>query len=54
MKPLYTPFSTHLSTSAREAELRLRSIFQWKKRRPPVILLAAVLAVAVGAGSLVG
>ena len=54
MKPLYTPFSTHLSTSAREAELRLRSIFQWKKCRPPVVLLAGVLAVAVGAGSLVG
>ena len=52
--PLYTPFSTHLSTSAQETELRLRSIFQWKKRRPPVALLAAVLAVAVGAGSLVG
>lgn len=33
-----TPFSTRLSGSAKETELRLRSIFQWKKKRPPVIL----------------
>ena len=50
---LYTPFSTQLSGSARETELRLRSIFQWKRRRPPVALLALVLAAAVGCGGLV-
>ena len=33
-----TPFSTCLSGSAKETELRLRSIFQWKKKRPPVVL----------------
>lgn len=33
-----TPFSTRLSGSAKETELRLRNIFQWKKKRPPVVL----------------
>ena len=33
-----TPFSTRLSGSAKETELRLRNIFQWKKKRPPVAL----------------
>ena len=31
-----SPFSTRLSGSAKETELRIRSIFQWKKKRPPV------------------
>ncbi len=39
-----TPFSTRLSGSAKETELRLRSIFQWKKKRPPV-MLALLIAV---------
>lgn len=41
----HSPFATHLSGSARETELRLRSIFQWKKKRPPVVvvLLTAVM-----------
>ncbi len=34
----HSPFSTRLSGSARETELRLRNIFQWKKKRPPVVL----------------
>lgn len=40
-----TPFSTALSGSARETEHRIRNIFQWKKKRPPVLVLvlAAVL-----------
>ena len=37
--PPRSPFATSLSGSARETELRLRSIFQWKKRRPPALLL---------------
>ena len=42
--PPRSPFATSLSGSARETELRLRSIFQWKKRRPPawLLLLAAL------------
>ncbi|MGN1003558.1 MAG: XAC2610-related protein [Oscillospiraceae bacterium] len=34
-----SPFSTRLSGSAKEVELRLRNIFQWKKKRPPVLLV---------------
>ncbi|MGM9606939.1 MAG: hypothetical protein ACI3XJ_05485 [Oscillospiraceae bacterium] len=34
-----SPFATRLSGSARETELRLRNIFQWKKQRPPVVLI---------------
>ena len=45
MKIPNTPFSTRLSGSAKETELRIRSIFQWKKKRPPAafVLLVAVL-----------
>ena len=47
-----TPYSTRLSGSAKETELRIRSIFQWKKKRPPVMLvvLMAVLAVVFCGG----
>ena len=48
-----TPFSTRLSGSARETELRLRSIFRWKKKRPPAILLVLMLAITLGCGGLV-
>lgn len=48
-----TPFSTRLSGSAKETELRLRSIFQWQKKRPPVLLFILALLVAVGCGGLV-
>ena len=34
-----TPFSTGLSKSARETELRIRNIFSGPKRRPPVLFL---------------
>ena len=50
---LYTPFSTRLSGSARETELRLKSIFQWKKKRPPVVLIVLVLAIVLSCGGLV-
>ena len=45
MKMPRTPFSTRLSGSAKETELRIRNIFQWKKKRPPLVLfiLTAVL-----------
>ena len=55
MKIPNTPFSTRLSGSAKETELRLRSIFQWKKKRPPVILLILVAVLLLGiCGGLVG
>ena len=51
--PPRSPFSTRLSGSARETELRIRSIFQWKKKRPPVWLMASVGAAILLCGSLV-
>ena len=47
------PFATSLSGSARETELRLRSIFQWKKRRPPALLLVLTGALILLCSSLV-
>lgn len=54
MKAYQTPFSTHFSGNAKETELRLRSIFQWEKRRPPALMLALALLLAVSCGSLIG
>ena len=51
--PPRSPFSTRLSGSAKETELRIRSIFQWKKKRPPLWLMALVGAVILLCGSLV-
>ena len=51
--PPRSPFATHLSGSARETELRIRNIFQWKKKRPPLWLMALVGAVILLCGSLV-
>ena len=48
-----SPFSTRLSGSAKETELRIRSIFQWKKKRPPVWLMVLMAAVCLSCGSLV-
>ena len=53
MKVPNSPFSTRLSGGAKETELRLRSIFQWKKKRPPVIAIAAAVLVVALCGSLV-
>lgn len=53
MNPPGSPFSTRLSGSARETELRIRSIFQWKKKRPPTVLMALVLAVILLCGNLI-
>ena len=51
--PPRSPFATHLSGSARETELRIRNIFQWKRLRPPVWLMALVGAIILLCGSLV-
>lgn len=48
-----SPFATHLSGSAKETELRIRNIFQWKKKRPPLWLMVLVGAVILLCGSLV-
>ena len=48
-----TPFSTPLSGSAREAEGRIRNIFQYQKKRPPALLLALSCALALTCGGLV-
>ena len=44
------PFATRLSGSAKETELRIRSIFQWKKQRPPLwaMILAALAILSCG------
>ena len=36
----HSPLTTRLSGSARETENRIRNIFQWKKKRPPALVLA--------------
>jgi len=48
-----TPFSTPLSGSAREVELRLRNIFSGPKKRPPLPFLALMFAVCLLCGNLV-
>ena len=48
-----SPFSTPLSGSAREAEDRIRNIFQYQKKRPPILLLALACALALLCGGLV-
>ena len=42
-----SPFTTALSGSARETELRIRSIFQWKKQRPPLALFLLMLVIGL-------
>mgnify|MGYP001073893189 FL=1 len=48
-----TPFSTPLSGSARETEIRLRNIFSGPKRRPPALFLALMFSVCIFCGNLV-
>ena len=48
-----TPFSTHLSGSARETEIRIRNIFSGPKRRPPLPFLILMFAIAIFCGNLV-
>ena len=49
----YTPLSTPLSGSARQAEARIRNLFQGPKRRPPVWLMALTLRLIFSCGGLV-
>lgn len=51
--PPRTPFSTTLSRSARETELRIRSILSGPKKRPPLPFLALVFAACLMCGNLV-
>lgn len=38
-----TPFATKLSDSATETELRIKSIFQWEKKRVPLLLCLVIV-----------
>ena len=49
----HTPLSTPLSGSARETKIRLRNIFQFQKKRPPVLALALAAALVLSCGGLV-
>lgn len=49
----HTPFSTPLSGSARETEIRLKNIFSGPKKRPPVLFLALMFSICVFCGNLV-
>ena len=48
-----TPFSTPLSGSARETEIRLRNIFSGPKKRPPLPFLILMFSVCIFCGNLV-
>ncbi len=48
-----TPFSTPLSGSARETEIRIRNIFSGPKKRPPLPFLILMFAIAIFCGNLV-
>ena len=48
-----TPFSTALSGSAKETELRLKNIFSGPKKRPPLPLLALMFSACLLCGNLV-
>ena len=51
--PPRSPFTTPFSPTAQEMGLRLRSLFQRKKKRPPLAVLGLVCAGVVLSGSLV-
>ena len=48
-----SPLSTRLSGSAKEVELRIRNIFQWKKKRPPLWAMVLTALAILSCGSLV-
>ena len=48
-----TPFSTQLSGSAREAEIRIRNIFSGPKKRPPIALIVLTVLLILLCGNLV-
>ena len=45
--PPNTPFSTPLSSSAKEAEARIRNLFSAKRGRPPLLILVLACALAL-------
>lgn len=49
----HSPLTTRLSGSSQETENRIRSIFQWQKKRPPLPILAISAALILLCGSLV-
>lgn len=49
----HTPFSTALSGSAKETEIRLKNIFSGSKKRPPILFLALMFSVCLLCGNLV-
>lgn len=51
--PPHSPFTTPFSPTAQEMGLRLRSLCQWKKKRPPLAVLGLVCAGVILSGSLV-
>ena len=48
-----SPFTTPLSGSAHETELRIRSIFQWGRQRPPLWAMILTAALILTCGGLV-
>ena len=48
-----TPLSTPLSGSAKETQTRIRNIFQFQKKRPPLLALTLATALALSCGGLV-
>ena len=50
----YTPLSTPLSGSARQAEARIRNLFQGPKRLTPFWLIVLVLLLILSCCGLVG
>ncbi len=48
-----SPLTTALSGSAKEVELRIRNIFQWKKKRPPLWAMLLTALAILSCGSLV-
>ena len=49
----HTPLSTPLSGSAKETQTRIRNIFQFQEKRPPVLALALAAALVLSCGGLV-
>ena len=49
----HTPLSTPLSGSAKETQTRIRNIFQFQKKRPPLLALTLATALALSCGGLV-
>lgn len=47
MKIPNTPFATRFSGRAKETELRLRSIFQWERKHPPMVAIVLVALVVL-------